>query len=393
MIRIKQLLLLLVSTILISSCAKVEPQPKQAQALNLSQFLATKTQYVKDKSSDLFIESPWYIYDENNHIIWPIFSVYAIRSQGEYYKLQIINYYDNAANPGIYSLRVSNEEGETQNLQFEAQGCGNVYTNTDFDNCVLDPNRNIYTYLNLKTGVTQKLSDGTAKKSTSWDIAFNGTNIRLNSGKYGFKGVQAANLFVYSDFYKKGTADFQKIAEVSFSTKGSEFFNLDLDPKSVPYSLAPGVNRVINEPDWYKEDSSTKLREANNKNWWLIKSSTGDSFIKFNISSIKEREIEDGSIETALTFSTYYQSKDDIEFDNLLRNWQTPVFSTKKRLIRVCYDLDSEEVVDCKKKNLWDIKFTALNKKTRRWKIEVANGAIGPLSSKDIETRATGRGL
>jgi hypothetical protein len=371
----------------------VEPQEKSLDSINLTDFLAVKTQYVKDKSSDLFIESPWYIYDENNHIIWPIFSVYGIRSQGNYYKFQIINYYDSAANPGIYSLRIADELGNTKEYQFEAQGCGNVYTNRDFENCVLDPQRNIYTYLDLKTGLKKKLSDADAKEDLNWDIAFNGTNIRLNSGKYGNKGVQAANLFVFSNFYKNGTADFQRIAEVSFSTKGSEFFNLDLDPKSVPYSLPPGVSRVINEPDWYIEDQQTKLRSATGKNWWLIKSSNGNSFIKFNISSIHEQIVEEGKIETIMTFQTYHQGQKDQVFNSELRQWQAPTLSSKKRLVRVCYDLDTEEVVNCKSKAKWDIKFTALNKKTRKWKIEVANGAIGPLSFDDIDARNSGRGL
>lgn len=385
--------ILIILSLITISCSKVEPLNKTSEQINLNEFLAIKSQYVSDKSSDLFIESPWYIYDENNHIIWPIFSVYAIRTQGLYYKLQITNYYDDRANPGIYSLRVSKENGVSKEYQFEAQGCGNVYTNSDFDQCVLDPHKNIYTYLNLETGKTKKQTDSQAKIDNDWDIAFNGTNIRLNSGKHGSKGVRAANLFVYSNFYKNGTADFQKISEVSFSTKGSEFFNLELDLRNVAYSLPPGVNRIINEPDWFVEDKETGLRTAISKNWWLIKSGTNDSFIKFNIAEINERVIEDDKIETSLTINSYYQSKESEVFDTNLRTWTPNIITSAKRLVRVCYDLDEQQEVSCKSKGVWDIKFTALNKKTRRWKIEVATGAIGPLSLEDISSRETGRGL
>jgi len=375
------------------SCSKVEPKRADVAEVNFEKFKIKKSQYQNDKSADIFLESPWYIYDENNHIIWPIFSIYSIRTQGTYYKLQFIDYYNSQAQPGFYQLRVAKESETSHTLQIEAQGCGNVYTNADFENCVKDPNKNIYTYLNLENKNTFKASDDIAKVSKNWHIAFNGTNVKLNSGKNGPSDVTAANLFTYTDFYKNDIPDFQSIAEVSFSDKGERFFELELDPRNVPYSLPPGISRVIHETQWYQTNSDNNLRIANNKNWWLIRGSSGKSFFKFNISEILENYENETTIETSFVINSYYQNEVAPTFDSTLRTWKLPSFSSSQRRIKICYDLDEQQIVECKSK-LWEIKFSALNKKTkRRWKIEVSNGAIGPISFQDIISRETGRNL
>ncbi|OIQ17554.1 MAG: hypothetical protein BM556_12180 [Bacteriovorax sp. MedPE-SWde] len=388
-----KIILAIIISLTLLSCAKVKPLDKATIVENFDQFIAKQSQYVKDSSTDVFEESPWYSYDEPNHIIWPTFSVYSIRSNGNYYKVQMINYYDTQANPGVFTLRVAKDGQSSKVYSFEAQGCGNVYTNPNFESCLLNPETNIYTYLNLSNGNTFKTTDAQAKKRSDWDVAFNGTTIRTNAGKYGSKGTRAANVFIYRSFFPRGIVDYQRIAEVSFSDKGERFFNLDMDIRNIPFALPPGVNRVINEPDWFKNSSTTDgLFEAVNKNWWIVRSAESNSYTKLNIDKIVETIDLDNKIDTDIHFKTYHQSITDDAFDTTEMSWKLDTINSSKRLIKICIDLDKRAKVSCNSSiKTWDIKLTILNRKKRRWKIDTANGAIGPLLLEDILKRTSGR--
>ncbi|CBW26878.1 putative exported protein [Halobacteriovorax marinus SJ] len=375
------------------SCSKVEPLTAPVKEQSYTDFITNKSQYITDQSSDIFEETPWYIYDENNHIIWPTFSVYALRTNSKYYKVQILDYYDSSANPGNYTLRIAAENESEKIYSFNAAGCGNVYTNRDYESCMNNPLTNIYKYLNIETGETYDYTSEQALESKQWDLAFNGTSIRINAGKYGKKGARIGSLFIYTDFFPGGVVDYQRIAEVSFSDRGSRFFNLDMDLRNIPYALPPGVDRVINEPDWFSSDEvDPDLFKAKNDNWWLIRSSSADSYFKFNVADINEVKDSDGNIETTITIESYYQAPGESEFSPSLRSWQLESFSSAKRLVRLCLDLDQQALVHCSKdKAKVDLTFMALNREPRQWKIQTASGAIGPLSLEDISSRSTGK--
>lgn len=379
--------------ILLVSCAKVEPLTKDEQEESFTQFITKKSQYIQDKSTDIFEETPWYSYDENNHIIWPTFSVYALRTNNSYYKFQILDYYDSNANPGHFTIRVAKESESEKIYQFNASGCGNVYTNRNYEQCLNNPLTNIYKYLNIETGKVYDYTDERAKESKQWDIAFNGTNIRINAGKYGQKGTRIGSLFIYSNFFPTGVVDYQRIAEVSFSDRGARFFNLEMDPKQVPYELPPGVDRVINEPDWFKKsEEDQNLFQAKNENWWLVQSSDKKSYFKFNIAEINESLIDETTIETEIVLNTYYQGPNDKVFNSELREWRLEKFDSKKRLVRLCLDLDEMKTVHCSSdKAKVDLIFMALNRSPRQWRIQTSSGAIGPISFEDIDRRETGR--
>lgn len=383
----------IITFLLIISCAKVEPLAEKVEEKNYTDYIMARSQYIEDKSSDIFEETPWYSYDENNHIIWPTFSVYSLRTNKSYYKLQILDYYDQNSNPGHFTVRVAKEGDHEKIYSFKAAGCGNIYTNSNYETCLNNPLTNIYRYLNIETGDVYDLTDAQAKNNLNWDLAFNGTSIRVNAGKYGNKGTRIASLFIYSEFFSGGVVDYQKIAEVSFSDRGSRFFDLEMDLRNIPYSLPPGVERVINEVDWFQvSEVDERLHTAIEENWWLIRSSDHKSYFKFNMAEINESIVEDEKIETEFVIHSYYQSKDDLEFSPERRIWRLEPFSSKKRLVRLCLDLDAQEAVHCsREKEKVDISFTALNRTPRRWKIETHSGAIGPISFEDISARTTGR--
>ena len=385
---------LLLSILFLYSCSKVEPLPKDEEIVNLQQFMFSGSQYVKDQTEDLFVSQSWYTYDDPNHIIWPIFRVYSVRTKGEYYKLQIIDYYDGIL-PGYYTIRLAGEDKVSETWSFEATGCGNVYTNANYKECIKDPKQNVYTYLNLKERRQWKMPTKEAKKRKDWDIAFNGTEVKLNAGKEGPGDTRAASVFQYLNFFPNGNPDFQAIAEVSFGDKGIEFFELDHDIKNVPFALPKGIDRVVFEPDWFTQSSrNSSLNQAVSKNWWMLKGAEGNTFSKFSVSNIEETLLADESIETRITLKTYFQGAEDSTF-GAEQTWELPLISSTQRLIKMCLDFDSQTVVDCSRdKDKWDIRLSISNRRgKRRWRMNVSVGAIGPINFEDMSSRTTGRGL
>ena len=370
---------ILICFVLISSCRNIE-KPDQAteQEVTLTSFLTTLSPFVSDQSLDFFLENQWYTYDQANHIIWPNFRVYGLRSAGKYYKFQVLNYYDEASESGNYTIRIAGEDASTRVLSFAAQGCGNTFNNPDYDNCVKDPARNTFTYVNILTGTSRQLSESQAKLDDKWHLAFLGTKIKLNSGKNGPGNVRAASLYLYGAFYPNGTASFQRLAEESFGRKGSDFFNLNFEFRNAPYALPAGIDRVIFEDDWLKKD--TNFFKAKSENWWLIKSPTAST--KFNVFEINESMDGDEVVtRIKLKLSSRKDSKEEFSKSSTL---ELPVFKSSQRLVKICIDLDKSLVIKCGSEGV-DLTFSGLNRRNRRrWRFNVSSGAVGPLSLDEI---------
>lgn len=68
--------------------------------------------YSGDTFGGVFEAHPWNRYDlEGNHHIWPTYDVYLVRTGSEVYKLQIINYYDDAGTARHITFRYAQLEG------------------------------------------------------------------------------------------------------------------------------------------------------------------------------------------------------------------------------------------------------------------------------------------
>lgn len=360
------------------SCREVRQAIKPPKETNLLSYLKTPSPYVKDESLDLFLTNPWYTYDESNHIIWPIFQVYSLKADDRYFKVQVIDYYDEQSQPGHYTLRVQ-EEGKSAFLwDFYAQGCGNVYTNLSYKECIKDPETNIYTYLDFDSQTSWQMSDEEARANKVWDIAFNGTEVKINAGIQGPGDSRIADLYLYEGFFSNTAADFQEIAEVSFSDKGKRFFELNIDLRNVAFSLPPGVDRVVNEPYWFKERDG--LHVANPANWWILKGGEKNSYSKFHVKEILENKNED-LVESTIVFEYFYQGIGTDVFEPTLKEWKLPPFDSSQRLLKWCLDFDSESLIDCSEEH-WDLRLSVSNRRgRRRWRINVNEGAIGPLKS------------
>ena len=91
------------------------------------------------------------------------------------------------------------------------------------------------------------------KNSTRWHIAFNGTNIKINSGLNGPGNVRVGLLYKYKPFYMGQNVDWQKITQQAFGPKGIDFFKLKFNYRKVSFFLPQGVKRVVSAPDWYRK--------------------------------------------------------------------------------------------------------------------------------------------
>ena len=164
---------------------------------------------------------------------------------------------------------VSLDENTYQEFRLEAVGCGNTFTNPDYEQCIQDPEKNVFTYLNIENGLSKKMNSFFARRDKTWHIGFQGTKIILNSGDNGPGDTRVTSLYLYRPFYENESPAFQKLAEESFGNKGIRFFELEHDFRNAPYALPAGIDRVIFEDDWLR--SSRGIFSANQNSWWLIK--------------------------------------------------------------------------------------------------------------------------
>lgn len=384
--------LLLLSILFVISCSKVTPLNQEIENTNLDDFRSAQSRYVKDQPTNIFLKEPWYVYDEANHIIWPVYKVYALKIDDTYYKFQIIDYYNNQNLPGNYTIRFQSEAGEGFIWKLNAQGCGNVYTNKNYAKCMRNPKTNVYTYLNLSTRKSSQLSSAQAKSSNKWHIAFNGTEIKLNAGIYGPGKVRLAHLYTYQKFFKGLEIDFQVLGQEAFSEKGRRFFDLDFDLRKARFFLPQGIDRVINEPDWFENSKTNQdLFVANTKNWWVVKGGEKNTFSKLRIKEISEALVNQDTVESNIKIEFYFQDEFSDSFELHSQTWDLPTFDNQTRVMKLCLDIDTKTIISCREKS-WDLQLSALNRGLRRrWRINVNQGAIGPLSFEEMNLITDGR--
>ena len=143
----------------IAACDEVNLKPKDENACR-EEVKAFNGIYTLDGKGGLFQNSQWFSYDGVNHIVWPRYDIYAVKTPARIYKVQIMGFYQPGTDvPGYYTLQVQPQGGPVSRLFFEAQGCGNIYSNPDFQACSADPEKNRATYVDLEALQTTKMTD------------------------------------------------------------------------------------------------------------------------------------------------------------------------------------------------------------------------------------------
>lgn len=365
------------------ACEKVEPRAKKETISNNHEI--KQDRYILDGKGGLFQNVKWYTYDMQTHLIWPLYDVYVIKREELYFKVQIESYYDeHTQDAGVITLRINE-----QRLHFDASACGNPYANPDYANCLNDPNRNVYTYINLETMNLFQISDQDAELRADWDMAFKGTEVKLRRDRERKKSVVGAVLKRFDFFFSNGSPFIESLKNKDLQKKAiAEFSQLELNKENLNFYLPDGVDRVIFEEDLFKDLDATS-RSINDDFGWIVKSHQLGAYFKLNFENLSER-YENGNIYSEF-MATFYTQKNRGEVFSENKESVTIIVDTTMKIISLCLNFLEKEVYTCERARPdWDIKFLGLNTYKdgvwkRDWKILTNKGAIGPLTK--IEMR------
>lgn len=303
-----------------------------------------------------------------------MFDIFAIKVGRENYKFQIISYYDDKKTAGIITFQYSGNNGVIKKQTVDAKACGNPYTMPDYEACLKDPNRNIYTYFRFIDQKRWMMSDQDSLSDFSWDMAFKGTEIKLNSGVTGPGSVSGALVHCFTNLFfdENGYPVLAKLQKKDNHVNASSSFSSIRMDGNYTYYLPEGIDRVIHESLWFEEVDG--VRVSLNKNWWVVR--THDlKFMKTNISSISDIGV-DAEKESVVSVS-YGLNQSDLKLADFK-------FSTKNKVLSQCLNMTLNEVFVCKKDRAdWDLKLTVVNvmkegKWSREWRFFVNSGALGP---------------
>lgn len=384
----KSLLLLSIWMLSIVACDKVELRPKSA-APGSEKIQSFEGAFVKDGKGGLFQNIKWYEYEMATHIIWSRQDVFAIRSAGQIFKLQVRAYYDQATNePGLFRIALGQGAGAGREVMVDARACGNPFTNPDHAGCLQDPERNVFTYLKFSDLSTLRMTDHQAQNSLDWDIAFRGTDVKLNAGISGPRNV-VGTLLKRFDFFTDtvGQVSAEKLRDLNLQTQAqAEFVNLRTADVEAFY-LPDGVDRVMYEKDWFQADALTGLRTAKDHNLWILKSPIKDWLAEIRVAEIFETRIDaTGEIQSAITFESRLQGPGETSFARATQRL-TIQLSSSQRTMQFCVSLVRNESWACvKDRTDWDFRLLAVhqtkaNVLNREWRIFVNQGGRGPLTN------------
>ena len=170
----------------------------------------------------------WYLYDVNTHALSPRNVVYVVRTvEGNYFKVQILGYYDAAGTPGYLSFKWA---------PLTAPAGSDVLS-------VDASSTTAWTYLSAKSGV---LTIATPATSNDWDLAIRRTQLQTNSGSSG-AGKGGARLAPAGATYDETT----RATTIGFDSDAL-----------LPIAGPPGSGESSQNPtlaNWYDYDQTTHV--------------------------------------------------------------------------------------------------------------------------------------
>jgi hypothetical protein len=378
----KKLIPFILISLTFVSCKRLEPQPKESTVF--VPFLSSSSLYLRDntegfESKSIFETLKWYTYDfAGGHIIWSNLDIYTVNTGRETYYFQIEDFYDPARPPAPQlpenfaqiTLNVKSH-GQLTQLNLDGYACGIQFLDpAGFARCQADPERNQFTYLNLSNLQSWKMTDAEAEKRTDWHVAFKDFEIKINNGINGPGRNLAGLAYRNEKFFKKSGGEIVPILPSIKSAKigGEALSYFDLMTSNVRYYLPKGHERVMNESDWYKEDSLGNKQAV--ENIWIVKSIEGNSFFKISVDEIIDNE--------KLVFAYNYQAPQTQSFNIQTFTYEFPTLE-EGQAQEYCVDLDKSEL-GCDNSN-WDLKLET--KADGTWLLWTHNGAF-PVADKQL---------
>lgn len=227
---------------------------------------------------------------------------------------------------------------------------------------------NKYTYFNLATNEVVELSDDEAATSTDWHIAFKRTVTKLNGGVSGPGTVTGAVADEQSDFYdEEGNA----VASVFLNADADSELNALVDVTDIS-TLRFGSDRNIaaitgdgGDESWWLYNPQGHSISAGTDNWWLVRSTEGNSYAKLHVTDIVQDSRD-------ITLELFIQDVDQASFSSTPVTYTAAIGAAGGSK---CYDIDSTTEVDCDTaSDTWDLKIEVTG---RAWDIWTNGGVSG----------------
>lgn len=230
----------------------------------------------------------------------------------------------------------------TSELQIDATAGGVDASPTD--------EKNKFTYFNLDSNQEVALTDAAAALSTDWHIAFKRDSIKLNGGASGPGNVNGAVAVAQEDFYDASGAPNASVFLATTQSSEKPSFDAVTDVSALSYQadrFIPAIRGDGSEESWWVYDSAASIASAQPTNWWLVRSSSGDSYAKLHATDLTTT-----ATGAAITVEFLVQQAGQSAFSS---SALTHTFDIKQNGSAECYDFDAGAQSDCTDP-AWDIK-------------------------------------
>ncbi len=234
---------------------------------------------------------------------------------------------------------------------------------------------NKHTYFNLDTGMVVDLTDVAAETSADWHMGFKRTGIVLNGGASGSGSVTGAVADNQEELYN---ADTTTPNESVFLNTTPAIHLADItavtEATGLTFSSDENVNKITSDggsESWWLYDRVLHTISANVPAWNVIRSASGDSFAKFNVTNIVQ-----GSKD--ITLELFIQNVSDTSFSLTPVTWTASIGADG---VTKCYDIDTTVEVDCTAAaSDWDIQIE-VSADGRSWTMWTNGGVRGSARS------------
>lgn len=191
----------------------------------------------------------WYDYEASSHRLSPRDVTFVVRTvEGNFFKVEILGYYDEAGTPGVLRLRWARimtgvvalpDAGPPERVDGGADGGADGGMPPPGAITIDATSRTDWTYYRVGEGVVTVVDTAT---STAWDLAFRRTAIQTNSGSSG-PGLGGARSL--------GAIPFADVT----STDTVAFVRDEITPPAMPGGVESSGSPVLS--DWFDYDVAT----------------------------------------------------------------------------------------------------------------------------------------
>lgn len=189
-------------------------------------------------------------------------------------------------------------------------------------------------------------------ESDDWHIAFRRYDVRLNDSVEGAIGDEQA------EYYDGGSPVVDSFVNATVELEEQSLYNV-IDDSGLNFE-ASGAEPYI-DSSWYNYNYMTHTMTAESDNYWVLRSSSGDSYALMHASDI------DASYNA--TFEFFVQADGETAFSDTPVSITVPLTTEGE----TCYDFDDDASKACSGSD-WDVMFDMASRSYRIW----INGGAGP---------------